>query len=100
MVSLGGGLLTGKCGKAATVGVTDKVGRGRLSLAGMGRRLTDQNLRVADEVAKMALDLGSPPSQVALNWVRSKGVIPVIGARTVAQMDQNLGALDFQLTNE
>jgi len=39
-------------------------------------------------------------SQVALNWTRAKGTIPIPGARTVRQAEQNYGALDWTLTKE
>jgi len=41
---------------------------------------------------------GVPLSQVALNWTRSKGTIPIPGARSLKQATQNIGALDWDLT--
>ena len=45
---------------------------------------------------------GAPPSQVALRWLlQQPGVTaPIIGARTMAQLDDNLGTSDFALTDE
>ncbi len=37
-------------------------------------------------------------AQVALNWCITKGSIPIPGAKTVAQAEQNLGALGWQLS--
>jgi pyridoxine 4-dehydrogenase len=37
-------------------------------------------------------------AQVALNWCIAKGTIPIPGAKTVAQAEQNLGAIGWQLT--
>lgn len=37
-------------------------------------------------------------SQVALNWTRAKNTIPIPGARTVKQVKQNYGALDWKLS--
>jgi pyridoxine 4-dehydrogenase len=37
-------------------------------------------------------------AQVALNWCICKGTIPIPGAKTLAQAEQNLGALGWQLT--
>jgi pyridoxine 4-dehydrogenase len=37
-------------------------------------------------------------AQVALNWCICKGTIPIPGAKTVAQAEQNLGALGWQLS--
>lgn len=39
-------------------------------------------------------------SQVALNYVISKGAIPLAGARTVAQLKDNIGAMGWRLTQE
>lgn len=36
-------------------------------------------------------------AQVALNWCITKGAIPIPGAKTVAQAEQNIGALGWQL---
>ncbi len=59
---------------------------------------------IVEELTKIASDLGRSPTQVALNWVRQqqqKGVIiPIVGARTEAQMQDNLTCLEFALTEE
>ena len=64
-----------------------------------------EKLAVAAEVIKIAQDIQRTPSQVALNWVRQRQkkavMIPIIGARTEAQIMDNLGCLDFKLeTNQ
>lgn len=51
-------------------------------------------------VTKVAADIKRPPVQVALNWLLRKGVNPLIGARTVEQLKDNLGALEFVLSDE
>lgn len=38
-------------------------------------------------------------AQVALNWCIGKGTIPIPGAKTLAQAEQNLGAIGWQLSN-
>lgn len=43
---------------------------------------------------------GKTPAQVALNWVICKGAIPIPGAKTKAQAEQNAGALGWRLTEE
>jgi len=50
-------------------------------------------LQVAEEV-------GGTPSQVALNWLRSQDVIPIVGARNARQMAENLVCLNFTLAEE
>lgn len=41
---------------------------------------------------------GVPLSQVALNWTRAKGTIPIPGARSLKQAKQNLDTLKWDLT--
>lgn len=62
--------------------------------------LTEHNLRIAHEVDRVADEVGASSAQVALAWVRrsSPRVIPIIGARTAAQIEDNLGCLEVQLT--
>ena len=49
----------------------------------------------------MADEIGLTSSQVALNWVRQQGqILPIIGARTLAQFKENLDCLDASLDNE
>ena len=38
------------------------------------------------------------PAQVALNWVICKGGLPIPGAKTAAQAQQNVGAIGWRLT--
>ncbi len=40
------------------------------------------------------------PAQVALNWVMCKGAIPIPGVKTLAQAEQNAGALHWRLTED
>jgi aryl-alcohol dehydrogenase-like predicted oxidoreductase len=57
---------------------------------------------LAREVMAVAADLGRPPAQVAINWVRQQDpscvVIPIVGARSAAQLADNLGCLDLRLS--
>jgi aryl-alcohol dehydrogenase-like predicted oxidoreductase len=42
--------------------------------------------------------MGRASAQVALNWLRAQpGVLPVLGARTLSQLEDNLACLDFSL---
>lgn len=43
---------------------------------------------------------GKTPAQVALNWVICKGAIPIPGAKTGEQAEQNAGALGWRLSDE
>jgi aryl-alcohol dehydrogenase-like predicted oxidoreductase len=55
---------------------------------------------VIDTLARVAAEKGVRPSQLALAWVLAKGgnIVPVIGARTRAQLDEALAALDVVLS--
>lgn len=41
---------------------------------------------------------GKNPAQVALNWVMRKGAVPIPGAKNARQVQENIGALGWQLT--
>jgi aryl-alcohol dehydrogenase-like predicted oxidoreductase len=41
---------------------------------------------------------GKSPSQVALNWVMQRGALPIPGAKTVKQLNENAGALGWNLS--
>jgi aryl-alcohol dehydrogenase-like predicted oxidoreductase len=88
---LASGLLSGKYGAAAA-------GDGaRLRQVPM-RKLDERSLAVARGVAALAAQLGRPAAQVALNWLRAQpGVVPLLGVRTPAQLEDNLHCLDFRL---
>ena len=43
---------------------------------------------------------GKTPSQVALNWVICKGAIPIPGAKSREQAEQNAGALGWRLSDD
>lgn len=63
-------------------------------------RRDDRAVSIAGQVAAVARELGCKPAQVALNWVRRKGVIPFFGARTAEQARENLQCLDVTLPDE
>ena len=55
-----------------------------------------------ERLREIALARGKTPSQVAINFLlgRSKVVIPILGARTLDQLRENLGSVGWQLTGE
>jgi aryl-alcohol dehydrogenase-like predicted oxidoreductase len=57
---------------------------------------------VVDRVATVAGGRGKEPAQVALNWVKDRpGVTsPIIGARSLDQLEKNLGAIGWSLSPE
>jgi aryl-alcohol dehydrogenase-like predicted oxidoreductase len=96
--------------------VTGKYSRGAKPVAGDPERLTShvdpsahafwhamtvRNLSIMESVVKIADELKRPPVQIALRWLMQQKVvaIPVFSARTLDQMRENLGAVDFELTD-
>ena len=43
---------------------------------------------------------GRTPSQVALNWVMSKGVVPIPGAKNRQQAEENAGARGWSIDDD
>jgi aryl-alcohol dehydrogenase-like predicted oxidoreductase len=60
----------------------------------------EKNQQLAGELARLATERGVTPAQLAIAWVRSRGprIIPLIGARTRAQLADALGALKVSLS--
>lgn len=65
-------------------------------------KLDDRQRAAALAVQRVADDIGATPSQVAIAWTaaRSAAIVPIIGARSVEQLTDNLGAIDVRLTAE
>jgi aryl-alcohol dehydrogenase-like predicted oxidoreductase len=59
----------------------------------------ERNQAVVDTLRKLAAEKGATASQLAIAWVLAKGstFVPVIGARTRAQLAESLGALRVSL---
>lgn len=94
---LAGGLLSGKYCRDAVERASQS---GRLTTTPWGNAfLNDRNLAIAEQVVQQARRLGRTASQVAIRWLleRRGGVIPIVGARSAAQLRELLGACDFAL---
>ena len=65
-------------------------------------RASDRVNDIAREVVAVAEEIGATPSQVALAWVRAQPwpFVPILGARSDAQLRDNLGALEVVLGDE
>ena len=94
---LAGGLLTGKFNRDA-----DSASQEGTRLAESPRRgqvLQEANLDVAERLTAMAGEIGCSPAQLALAWMmrRTPGcVVPIIGARSQPQLEDNLGAVGIE----
>ncbi len=62
----------------------------------------DANLRLADEVAAIAAEVGATPGQVALAWVIAQGehIVPIPGTKRVSRVEENCAADAVELTAE
>jgi aryl-alcohol dehydrogenase-like predicted oxidoreductase len=96
---LRGGLLSGKFKRGETPQENTRVGANKEVWERYNNEFT---WNIVDTLAEVAREAEKSPAQVALNWMLSRNVItsPIIGARTVAQLDDNLGAGGWSLTEE
>jgi aryl-alcohol dehydrogenase-like predicted oxidoreductase len=62
----------------------------------------DQNWATLDAAKEVASEIGATPNQVALSWVAARpGVTaPIVGSRTLAQLEENIAAADLELPAE
>ncbi len=99
---LAGGVLTGKYTRddleAAQRGDGDDP-RSAFVSSQRPVRLTEKKLQIAEVVTTVAQEIGRSAAQVAINWLLSRpGVVsPILGARRLEQITDNLGALEFSL---
>jgi len=66
-------------------------------------KLREKSAKIVEEVQKISGEVGKPMSQVAINWVKQQPkaqMIPILGARSVKQLKDNMGVLDWKLTDE
>ncbi|MFW6096858.1 MAG: aldo/keto reductase [Chloroflexota bacterium] len=99
---LGGGFLSGKYRSG------ESPQEGRLSTAEEGheeawqRRDSDRNWRILEVLGEIAERRQKSYAQIALNWLLSRPEVSsvIIGARTPEQLDDNLGAVAWELSGE
>jgi aryl-alcohol dehydrogenase-like predicted oxidoreductase len=62
----------------------------------------EKNIALVREVEKMAAEKGCTTAQLALAWVLAQGedIVPIPGTKHVGYLDQNIDALEVQLTGE
>jgi aryl-alcohol dehydrogenase-like predicted oxidoreductase len=88
---LAGGILTGKY-------LNNETGRHPAT----SPRRSDRNMKIAQAVVDLASEIGCTPAQLALAFTRRKklNTIPIIGARTVEQLNDSLGVLNLKLSDD
>lgn len=89
---LAGGFLTGKY-RRNLVPISARAG-------GAKRYFSERNWALLDQMDAMAKEKGASISQIALAWLLADPLItsPIIGANSIEQLKDNLGALDVRLT--
>ena len=93
---IGGGVLSGKYSVGWETPDSKRVAANR-------HRFSDRNMKIAGEVKAVAEELGRTSAQVAIAWTMGRGVhgtIPIVGARTAAQLGESLGAVDVVFSPE
>lgn len=89
---LGAGLLSGKYAGGKAPEDTRRAGWTQ-------GRLNEKNFAIAAEVDKIAKEIGRTSSQVAIAWVKRKypNTIPILGARKIDQLHDNLKSIEVKL---
>jgi aryl-alcohol dehydrogenase-like predicted oxidoreductase len=90
--ALDGGVLTGKYAQKS-----DEPRRQNIDV------LDSRRQKIVDALQQVADEVGASLSQVASNWVRQSRyarIIPILGISSVNQLNDNLAALEWQLTDD
>jgi aryl-alcohol dehydrogenase-like predicted oxidoreductase len=96
---VGAGVLTGKYTREGGTDGTERLlteeERARVAL-------TDRNLAIARALDEVAADAGCTSSQAAIAWMRAQPgtIVPILGARSLAQLEDNLGSLEVELSSD
>jgi aryl-alcohol dehydrogenase-like predicted oxidoreductase len=105
---LGSGVLTGKYNDAPPTKSSGSTGtqvgaqvERRLD-AGNNQKANERNIAIARIVVDVAKEVRCTPSQVALAWLRTRpgSIVPILGARRLSQIRDNLTCLDVTLPEE
>ncbi|WP_324699983.1 aldo/keto reductase [Novosphingobium sp. RL4] len=99
---LAGGFLSGKYDRAHGVDKDGtRYGNGNPMLGHIGKEhaASERNWATVDALRQIADEIGATPSQVALSWVNNRPSVtaPIIGARTMGQLEDNLVAANLQI---
>lgn len=96
---LAGGFLTGKYERgvqppSGTRAADDEPFRDRY--------LTDENFSLLEVVREVAESVGASPGAVSLAWLYQHDQVtaPIVGARTVTQLEENVAATELSLTDD
>lgn len=95
---LGKGFLTGKIDKNATFVDSDF----RSTVPRFQPENLEANQVLVELITEMALGKDATPAQVALAWVLAQKpwIVPIPGTRKLERLEENLGAVDVELTQD
>ena len=100
---LGGGFLSGKYRRGEQPPEDSRIAGAPDEFEEAWRkRNVERNWRTLDAIGEVSEETGKSYPQIALNWLlRQEGVTaPIIGARSMDQLEDNLGATGWELTPE
>jgi aryl-alcohol dehydrogenase (NADP+) len=100
---LGGGWLTGKYRRDTAPSGASRLGENPTrGLEAYDLRNTERTWRIVDAVQAIAERRDVAMSEVAINWLRSRPMVSslLLGVRTVAQLEENLRAIDWDLDDD
>jgi aryl-alcohol dehydrogenase-like predicted oxidoreductase len=97
---LGGSWLTGKYRRGQPPPPDSRVGRADRWDDLPEQRESERTWQIIDVLLEISDSLGKTPPQIALNWLlQQPGVTaPIFGARTVEQLEDNLGSVGWALS--
>jgi aryl-alcohol dehydrogenase-like predicted oxidoreductase len=95
---LGRGFLTGSLAKAADLDDDDF----RLTSPRFQGGNFDTNLALVEEVRALGAKKGCAAGQIAIAWLyfRGQDIIPIPGTKRIKYLEENVGALDVELTQD
>ena len=99
---IAGGWLTGKYRRNKPPPPNSRVGRKDRWDDQPEQRESELTWRVIDSLIEIGKNRGKTPAQIALNWILQQPGItaPIMGARTLEQLKENLGCTGWQLSEE
>jgi aryl-alcohol dehydrogenase-like predicted oxidoreductase len=100
---LGAGFLSGRYERGGEAPAGTRLGDAREDLEeAPARRAVERNFRAVDAARAVAAELGATVPQVAIAWLlHQPGVTaPIIGPRTLEQLEELLPAVDLRLSDE
>ncbi|MDJ0727395.1 MAG: aldo/keto reductase [Prochloraceae cyanobacterium] len=95
---LASGWLTGKYTKGKAT-ITEERRLDNEMMSGFVDK-SERNINIAKTVDRIAEAAGQTSAKVALNWIARQGVIPIIGARKLTHLQDNLDCINFSLDSE